>query len=319
MEPLGYDTGDPRLVPTASAFAEGLVEAAAGTGLRVVFGVEPGALGTVTVDVNFESASTVDCTSPISRAKDLAMRGESVLVLLAGVEPLFEGWEALRRAMALNLDLKVAQLSGGTLKGEDDPTPAVVEDFGILGTIPRLPLISPADAREARAVGRWCANQPGSAYIRLSTWPSPVFSKQFIGFNHGIAGILTRQGWDLTVLGTGPLVGTLVRLIEDFELEQISARIVNVSTLRPFDSSAIQRAAQDTRRLLTVEDHRLSCGLYAAAARALAEEALPHRLRGVGILDERLPDPPPPDPLRYYRLRAEDIFAAAKNLLQSEM
>ena len=77
MEPLGYESDDPRLVPTAAAFAEGVVETATGTGLRVVFGVEPGALGTATVDVNFENTSTVDYTAPISRAKELAMRSWS--------------------------------------------------------------------------------------------------------------------------------------------------------------------------------------------------------------------------------------------------
>lgn len=319
MEPLGYELSDPRLVPTAGAFAEGLVEAhsseSAGYEVRIVAGVEPGKLETASIEPGFAGRMQVSLRSPVQMGIRAAMGGERVVVLVAGMEPLLNEWSAIHEVTARKLDVKIAQLSGGMLKGDDDPNPPVTADFGLMQAIPRLPLISPADRNEARAVARWCFAQPGAAYIRLSTMPGPVFSRQFIGFNYGIATTLTRQGWDVTLLGNGPIVGTLVRSIEDFELEQISVRVMNVSTLRPLDRSGIVRAAQDTRRLIAVEEHNTLTGLGAAVARSLASDPTPYILKCVGLPDEHVPVPPPQDPLRYYGMRADDIRSAVRKIL----
>ncbi len=317
MEPLRYDLSKTRLIPTTCGFSEELGKAIAQQEAAIVFGFEPGELETSGLAYPLQDRIIQSAQDPIARAAAEIRKGFRCFVFVAGVEALHRGWQELYHAARLKLDFKVIQVSGGLQKGENDPSPAVVEDLGLISSIPYLPIIVPGDAIEARAVARWAAENSGPAYIRLSTAPTPTFLNQFLEFNYGIAGTLTRQGWDVTIVGNGPTVGTLVRMIEDLELENISARIMNISTLRPLDRSGILRAVQDTRRILSVEEHHLSTGMASMIAQVLGDEPVPHRFRSLGIRNEFVPHPLPGDPLRYYGLRAEDIRNAVRELIQS--
>ena len=128
-------------------------------------------------------------------------------------------------------------------------------------TIPGMTVINPADDIEARAAVLAMADHVGPAYLRFGRLPIPVFNNpDTYKFELG-KGIQLREGKDLTVIATGLMVNEALKAADTLSEEGIHVRVINIHTIKPIDRDIITKAAQETGKIITVEEHSIIGGL----------------------------------------------------------
>ena len=246
-------------------------------------------------------------------AAGLAHAGKLPFVI--GMAPFvsMRGFEQIRDDCAYNRNnVKIIAPFAGLEAGPWGATHHAIEDIALLRSIPGMTILSPADSNEAYRAVRAAAAIDGPVYIRL-------------GFLMGIDGydaelrvgeaVTLREGDDLTVIATGGCVGSALTAHEALKADGIGARVLNMHTLKPIDRAAIERAARETGRVVTAEEHSVIGGLGGAVAEVMAELGV-GRLRRVGVRDVFCTEVEPyPELLRIHGLDAAGIEAAARALL----
>ena len=222
-------------------------------------------------------------------------------------------FEQIRDDCAYNRNnVKLLAPFAGLEAGPWGATHHAIEDIALLRSIPGMTVLSPADPNESLRAVRAAAEIEGPVYIRLG-FLSPLDGYE-AEFRVGEA-VTIREGRDLTLVATGGCVGTVLAVREALRADGISARVLNVHTLKPLDRAAIERAARETGRLLTVEEHSILGGLGGAVAEVLAELGT-GRLARVGLRDVFATEVAPyPELLRLHGLDAAGVEAAARALL----
>ena len=190
-----------------------------------------------------------------------------------------------------------------------------LEDLGMLRTIAELTVVCAADANHLRAVLRASVDHPGAMYIRLGRGRDPeVYPEVPRDFRIGEAKTL-RDGKDLTIITNGTMLRPTLDAAAALAAEGISARVLDMHTIKPLDAAAIRRAAGETGAILSVEEHNVTGGLGSAIAEVLVDSGrVPFRRHGVP--DEFVPVGPPAALYAHYRLDAAGIAAVARELLQ---
>lgn len=222
------------------------------------------------------------------------LMGVSAGMAAAGLRPYahtLSGFAAARACEQLkvdiagnNLPVRVVVTHGGLSSGHYGPTHHAVDDLAILRTMPNLTVVVPADAAETEQAVRATAGLPGPVLIRLGRAATPLVHDAVPDFVPGRAAQL-RDGGDVTIVATGPHP-VLMALQAHAELaaQGISARVLNMHTIKPLDTAAVLRAARETAGLITVEDHLVVGGLGAAVCEVVTRDA-PVRVRRVGVPD----------------------------------
>ncbi len=213
-----------------------------------------------------------------------------------------------------NFNVKIAVLYGGLTQPVGGSTHHATEDLAILRAMPNLTVIAPADARETYLATLAAASHPGPVYLRLGGRdPEPVVYQDDYDFAIGKA-VTLREGSDLTIAATGPMVLFALWAAEALAAEGVQARVLDVHTVKPLDQAAIVRAAQETGRILTVEEHNVLGGLGGAVAEVVVQHC-PVPMKMVGIPD-LYASVGPLYPLRAkYGLSWEGVAAQAMALL----
>jgi transketolase len=226
--------------------------------------------------------------------------------------------EQVKLDIAYNdLPVKIVASHGGISGGYLGPTHHALEDVAILRAFPNFTIIVPADTVETvRAVAAALALR-GPAYIRLGRKSTPLVYQAEYAFSVGRA-VTLRPGDDVTLIAAGsyPVLYAL-EAHERLRAAGVAARVINMHTLKPLDVAAVVAAAQETRGLVTVEEHNIIGGLGSAVAEAACEHA-PAPLRRVGIEDrfcDRVGGHE--DLLAAYGVTPERICAAALGLLRA--
>ncbi len=180
-----------------------------------------------------------------------------------------------------NANVKLCGISSGMAYGELGPTHHSIEDFAWIRALPNLPIIAPADRHETAAAVKWAAAFVGPVYLRLSRVGVPdVFGPAHI-FELGRANQL-RDGSDVTLIANGVLTHRLLIAAEILSERGISARVLNMATVRPMDVDAVARAARETGAILTCEEHTIFGGLGSAVAEVVVEtHPVPMKFLGV--------------------------------------
>lgn len=246
-------------------------------------------------------------------AAGLAHAGKLAYVL--GMAPFvsMRAFEQIRDDCAYNRNnVKFIAPFSGLEAGPWGATHHAMEDIALLRTIPGLTLLSPADPNESLRAVRAAAGIEGPVYIRLG-FLSPL-NGYAADFRPGEA-VTMRAGNDVTLVATGGCVQTALTAAD--ALDGVSVRVLNIHTLKPIDCAAIERAARETGRLVTVEEHSIIGGLGGAVAEILAELGT-GRLRRIGVRDVFCTEVEPyPELLRIHGIDAAAVEAAARELLQS--
>ena len=193
--------------------------------------------------------------------------------------------EMIRQEIAYpNLNVKIACSHGGVTPANDGASHQAIEDMGILRTIPNMTVIMPADFYAAKALVKAAATYPGPVYLRFTRDAIPVIYDENDTFEIGKAKQL-RDGKDVAILANGDTVRLALEAAEKLSAKGISARVLDVHTIKPLDVEAVTACVNEIGKLITVEDHNIMNGLGSAVAEVIAE-AGKGRLKRIGIQDQ---------------------------------
>ena len=194
-------------------------------------------------------------------------------------------YEQVRNSIGYTgLNVKIGASHGGISVGEDGATHQCLEDFALMRSIPGMVVMSPADAVEAKAMVRAAYEHQGPVYMRFGRSPVPVFHDEdaFV-FQIG-RGEVMREGADVAILANGLLVAEAVEAGKLLADRGVSARIVNMATIKPLDEEIVLQAAQECGKIVTCEEHSVIGGLGEAVCSLLSEKR-PTPVRRIGTPD----------------------------------
>lgn len=203
----------------------------------------------------------------------------------------------------------VLGVSGGVAYGALGATHHSLHDIAVLRTFPGMNVILPCDARQTAKVVKMLVDHPAPTYVRVGRAAVPdVYENDDFEFRLGKANTLA-EGDDLTVIAAGETVYHALQASRSLEKKGIHARVLDLSSIKPFDAEAVRKAAAETGRIITVEEHSIYGGLGALVAECLSEHPVPVKI--LGIPDENVIHASSPEIFAYYGIDAAGIEKAA--------
>jgi len=224
-------------------------------------------------------------------------------------------WEPIRTTIAYPENHVVFVSShAGLATGPDGPTHQMTEDIAIMRCLPNFTVIAPADSEQARKAVKATYSLKGPVYIRNCREKTPVFTTDKTPFEVGKAQVL-REGTDVTVIGHGYVVHSLLAIAEELK-GKVSLEVINLHTIKPIDEKTLVKSAKKTGKVFCVEDHNIVGGMGSAAAEVLAEK-MPVPVFRHGVKDTFAESGSAQDLLKKYKLDKEGIAQALKAFLKT--
>jgi len=206
-------------------------------------------------------------------------------------------------------NVKIAAGYGGVSGAMDGATHCAVTDLAVVRSFPNLVVISVSDGVTTREATIAAAEYDGPVYLRLSRAMVPDIHSKDFEFRIG-RGVTLRPGGDLTLVGTGVILGRCLQAAEELAGQGIDARVLEIHTLKPIDGEILRRAAEETGLIVTVEEHNVIGGLGSAVCETLAD-VCPVPIVRVGINDVFGETGPHEALLDWLGLGVQDIVSAA--------
>lgn len=228
--------------------------------------------------------------------------------------------EQLRTDIAYqNLPVKIIATHAGISFGHAGTTHHCTEDFAILRAIPNMTVICPADGIETSKAVQACVDLPGPVYIRIGRgFEPPCYESDNYTYEIGKA-ITMREGTDLTIICCGIAVLQAINAAKTLaEQDGLQVRVINMHTIKPIDREAILKAAAETRRILTVEEHNTLGGLGDAVASVIAESGMGCVFRKHGLQDTFAAIGYAEDLYAHYGLDANGIVDQVREMMGRE-
>lgn len=251
----------------------------------------------------------------VGTAAGLATCGRTVFASTFAMFEAGRAFEQIRNTVAYpKLNVKLAPTHAGISVGEDGGSHQSVEDIALMRSIPGMVVLSPADATETKKMVFAAAEYDGPVYIRMGRLGVPViFDEETYDFQIGIANTL-RDGKDVTIAATGLLTYEALKAAEELEKEGISVRVINIGTIKPLDGETILKAAQETKFIVTAEEHSVIGGLGSAVSEFLSE-VHPTKVKKVGIYDQFGQSGTGNELLEKYELTSKKLISVIKENL----
>lgn len=225
-------------------------------------------------------------------------------------------WEQIRTTICYNnTNVKIAGSHAGVSVGPDGGTHQALEDLAITRVLPRMTVISPCDAIEAKKATVAAAKIVGPTYIRLAREKTPVITTDETAFELGRSQVFFQSSRkpEIGIIATGALVHKALLAARQLENEKYAVKVLNLSTIKPLDDEAIIGLAKETGAILTVEEHQIAGGMGSAVAECLAA-ASPVRMAFVGVNDRFGQSGEPEELIEYYGMGVDSIVKVAKRL-----
>ena len=225
-------------------------------------------------------------------------------------------WEQVRNSVCSpRLNVKVVGSHGGLSVGEDGATHQCVEDFAIMRAIPGMMVLCPCDGNEMRLATEALLNYDGPAYMRLGRLAVETVTDEIPGYRFELGkGAVLRDGTDVTIIATGMNVQMALKAAELLAAEGISARVIDMHTIKPLDEELVLKAAKETGCIVTSEEANVLGGLGAAVAEYLSEND-PVPVVRHGVNDEFGRSGKAPLVLEAYGITPEGIAEKAKKAI----
>jgi transketolase len=214
-----------------------------------------------------------------------------------------------------NANVKLVGISSGMAYGALGPTHHSIEDFAWTRAIANLTVVAPADPEETRQAVHLAAHTHGPIFLRLSRMGVPEIYARDYRFEIGKASVL-RDGSDLTIIANGVMVARALAAADLLAAAGVSARVLNMATVRPLDRDAIVAAARETGAIVTVEEHTVFGGLGGAVAEVVVQ-TVPVPMRILGVPGVFAPTGGAEWLLEHFGLTADGIREAALELTRS--
>jgi transketolase len=214
-----------------------------------------------------------------------------------------------------HLNVKVVGSHAGLSVGEDGATHQCLEDIALMRTIPGMVVLNPADHYEMKAAVKAAVEHNGPVYLRLGRLAVESFNNSDdYHFEIG-KGITLRDGKDITIIATGLMVSRALKAVKSLEKDGIDARLINLHTLKPIDREIIVKAARETGKIITVEEHSVIGGLGDAVCSVVCEEC-PVPVVKIGVNDVYGSSGPADEILEKFGLCESHIEEVVKNVLK---
>ena len=251
----------------------------------------------------------------MSIAAGIATTGKTVFASSFAMFAAGRAFEQVRNSIGYpHLNVTIGATHAGISVGEDGATHQCCEDIALMRTIPGMTIINPADAVEAKAATIAATEIDGPVYLRLGRLAVPVINDESTyKFELGKGATLV-EGKDVTIVATGLMVERALQAAEQLKAEGISARVINIHTIKPLDEEIILKAAKETGAIVVAEEHSVIGGLGSAVNDVLAEK-LPTPVKKVGVEDVYGMSGPALELLDIFGLNADNIAAKAKEAI----
>jgi len=248
----------------------------------------------------------------ISVAAGMAATGKVPFASTFAMFAAGRAFEQVRNSVGYpHLNVKIGATHAGISVGEDGATHQCNEDLALMRTIPGMVVLNPADDVEAKAAVSAAYEYEGPVYLRFGRLAVPVINDNpDYKFEIGKA-ITLREGGDVTIIATGLTVSESLAAAEKLAADGINARVVNMHTIKPLDEDAVVKAASETGKIVTVEEHSIIGGLGSAVSDVVAEKA-PAKVLKIGIMDVFGESGPAVELVKKYGLDADSIYAKVK-------
>ena len=224
-------------------------------------------------------------------------------------------YDQIRQSIAYSdKNVKICASHAGLTLGEDGATHQILEDIGLMKMLPGMTVINTCDYNQTKAATIAIAEHHGPVYLRFGRPKVPVFMPTDIPFEIGKAAVLT-EGTDVTIVATGHLVWKSLQAAEQLELEEISAEVINIHTIKPLDEKAILKSVAKTGCIVSAEEHNKYGGLGESVARCLVQNR-PTPQEFVAVNDTFGESATPAELMRKYNINDAAVVKAVKKVLE---
>ena len=223
-------------------------------------------------------------------------------------------FEIIRNSICYpKVNVKIAATHAGITVGEDGGSHQSIEDIALMNSLPNMTVIVPADHREAMAATKAAAEFDGPVYLRFGRCNTEDIFDENYKFEIG-KGVQVREGNDVTIIATGMMVQKAIEASKALEDQGISARVINISTIKPIDRELIIKAAKETGCIITVEEHSVIGGLGSAVCDVVSTFQ-PVKVIKIGVNDKFGESGNPEELLVKHGLTVENIYNTAKKVI----
>ena len=246
----------------------------------------------------------------MSVAAGLASTGKIVFASSFAMFAAGRAFEQIRNSIAYpKLNVKIGATHAGISVGEDGATHQCLEDIALMRSLPGMVIINPADDIEARLAVKAAIEHNGPVYMRFGRLAVEDVNPADYKFELG-KGVQLADGTDVSIIATGLMVGEALKAREILAADGISARVINIHTIKPLDKEIIAKAANETGAIVTCEEHYIMGGLGSAVCEAVCE-SIPVPVKIIGT-DRFGKSGKPTELFKEYGLTAENIAKTAK-------
>ena len=194
-------------------------------------------------------------------------------------------YDQIRISVALdNSAVVIVGSHPGLAIGKDGATQMGLEDVNLMRGMPNMIVLQPADHIETREMMNYIVSSRKPMYLRISRQPVPDINNEDYKFEFG-KGVVLKEGNDITLIASGGPVHIALEVAKELEKEGKSIRVINIHTIKPIDQDLILKAAQETKGIITIEDHSIYGGLGSAVAEVVAEAGMGKRVKRLGVKD----------------------------------
>lgn len=219
----------------------------------------------------------------LGMAAGMASCGKIPFAYTIGAFLAYRAFEFIRNDICLqNQNVKIVGIGAGEVYSALGPTHHATEDLGGLRALPNLTILCPASPLEVKKATIAAYEYEGPIYLRLGTNREPEIYTEDYPFEVG-KGVMVREGNDVTLVGTGSILKDILDVAEELQGLGIQARVINIHTIKPIDREIINKAVEETGRIVTIEDHNIIGGLGSAVAEVIAESGCGVKFKPLGL------------------------------------
>lgn len=231
-----------------------------------------------------------------------------------GVFVAGRAWDQIRTTVCYtNLNVKIGGAHGGISVGPDGATHQALEEIALMRVLPNMMVLSPADYPQTKRATHLAAELQGPVYIRFGREPIPIITTEGTPMRFG-KGDVYRQGSDVSIIATGPMVKFALDAAEGLAEQGIDTRVINIHTIKPIDEEIIAQAAAETGAIVTAEEHQVMAGFGSAVAEVVVRRC-PVPMRFIGIQDRFGESGEPAELMEVFGLTAGHIMGAVNEVL----
>lgn len=244
-------------------------------------------------------------------AAGIALSGKTVCASTFAMFASGRAFEIIRNSIGYTgANVKVCATHAGITVGEDGASHQTFEDLALMRTIPGMTVVNPCDDVSARKLLTQVIEMQGPAYVRLGRAAVPVFYDEDVKLEIG-KGHKLKDGKDITIIATGIMVNEAMKAAEILEKDGLDVRVIDIHTIKPVDKDIIIEAANETRGIITAEEHSVIGGLGSAVAEVTSMYA-PCKVIRVGQMDTFGESGKPAELMAKYGMDADEIVKKAR-------